>query len=178
MAFTGKPLILQRNEVTLNQRVLGSSPSAPTNKFKDLAGMKRVSCDTKSVSHVARCRTFVLRPFPGCASVPLPESRACRTSDFSGTWQQRIRSIPGPTTKAAFTCNDTGAVPNIGSERRRSIQSDAKCGQPADAPTMMRSPGSMPYFLAVPAFNSSTDRTGPLDEIRSSEPGLAFCSIR
>ncbi len=41
-----------------------------------------------------------------------------------------------------------------------------------------RSPIEIPNFLAVPAFSSSTARAGPPDEMRRSDSGSAFCSIR
>ena len=36
----------------------------------------------------------------------------------------------------------------------------------------------MPNFLAVPAWTSSTKRAEPPDEMRRSDSGSAFCSIR
>jgi hypothetical protein len=49
--FEVKPLILAIKNVTLNQRVQGSSPCAPTNKIKDLAD--------KSLPPPTKCRSIV-----------------------------------------------------------------------------------------------------------------------
>jgi hypothetical protein len=47
-------------QLTLNQRVPGSSPGAPTNRFNHLATDRELHFDTRSVAHFDKFPLFVL----------------------------------------------------------------------------------------------------------------------